>query len=65
MIFDPDGASLVEPLDPGILYAEIQLSTIDVAKQMIDVCGVLLKTGSAKLEGQCRGGEACSSYTIV
>jgi predicted amidohydrolase len=39
MIFGPDGAPLVEPLDPGkegILYAEIQLSTIDFAKQMID-----------------------------
>ncbi len=42
MIFGPDGAPLCEPLDPGeegILYAEIELHTIDFAKQMIDVVG--------------------------
>ncbi|KAL7947091.1 nitrilase [Trichoderma barbatum] len=42
MIFGPDGTPLVDPLDPGeegILTAEIQLSTIDYAKQMLDVVG--------------------------
>ena len=42
MIFGPDGTRLVDPLDPGeegILTAEIQLSTIDYAKQMLDVVG--------------------------
>ncbi|KAL9069913.1 MAG: hypothetical protein Q9161_005227 [Pseudevernia consocians] len=42
MIYGPDGAPLVEPLAPGeegILYADIDLSTIDSAKQMIDVVG--------------------------
>ncbi|KAF6219389.1 hypothetical protein HO133_005215 [Letharia lupina] len=41
-IYGPDGAPLVEPLAPdqeGILYADIDLSTIDFAKQMIDVVG--------------------------
>ena len=42
MIYGPDGAPLVEPLSPGeegILYADIDLSTIDLAKQLIDVVG--------------------------
>ncbi|PKK42977.1 hypothetical protein CI102_12377 [Trichoderma harzianum] len=42
MIFGPDGTPLVDPLDPGeegILTAEIQLSTIDYAKNMLDVVG--------------------------
>lgn len=42
MIFGPDGTPLVDPMDPGeegILTAEIQLSTIDYAKQMLDVVG--------------------------
>ncbi len=42
MIFGPDGAPLVEPLPPGeegILYADIDLSTIDFSKQTIDVVG--------------------------
>lgn len=42
MIYGPDGAALVEPLPPGeegILYADIDLSTIDSAKQLIDVVG--------------------------
>lgn len=42
MIYGPDGAPLVEPLSPGeegILIADIDLSTIDFAKQMIDVVG--------------------------
>ncbi|KAM0511791.1 hypothetical protein ACHAPE_009467 [Trichoderma viride] len=42
MIFGPDGTPLVDPLDPGeegILTADIQLSTIDYAKQMLDVVG--------------------------
>lgn len=42
MIFGPDGAPLVKPLDPGeegILTAEIDLSHIDYAKQMLDVVG--------------------------
>lgn len=42
MLFGPDGTALVEPLDPGeegILTAEIELSTIDYAKQLLDVVG--------------------------
>lgn len=42
MIFGPDGIPLVQPLEPeeeGILYANIDLSTIDYAKQMIDTVG--------------------------
>lgn len=42
MIFEPDGAPLVEALDPGeegILTAEIDLQAIDYAKQMIDTVG--------------------------
>ncbi|QYT03307.1 CN hydrolase domain-containing protein [Trichoderma simmonsii] len=42
MIFGPDGTPLVDPLDSGeegILTAEIQLSTIDYAKNMLDVVG--------------------------
>ncbi|KAK0761923.1 hypothetical protein N5P37_004723 [Trichoderma harzianum] len=42
MIFGPDGTPLVDPLDPGeegILTAEIQLSTIDYVKNMLDVVG--------------------------
>ncbi|KAL7787359.1 nitrilase [Trichoderma afarasin] len=42
MIFGPDGTPLVDPLDTdeeGILTAEIQLSTIDYAKNMLDVVG--------------------------
>ena len=42
MIYGPDGAPLVEPLSPGeegILCADIDLSTIDLAKQLIDVVG--------------------------
>ncbi|KAL7939930.1 nitrilase, partial [Trichoderma barbatum] len=42
MIFGPDGTPLVEPMEPGeegILTAEIRLSTIDYAKQMLDVVG--------------------------
>ena len=42
MIYGPDGAPLVDPLPPdeeGILYANIDLSTIDFAKQLIDVVG--------------------------
>lgn len=38
MIYGPDGGPLVEPMDPGtegILTAEIDLGTIDVAKQMM------------------------------
>ncbi|EHK20517.1 uncharacterized protein TRIVIDRAFT_48875 [Trichoderma virens Gv29-8] len=42
MLFGPDGTALVDPLDPGeegILSAEIELSTIDYAKQLLDVVG--------------------------
>lgn len=42
MIFGPDGAPLVKALDPGeegILMADIDLKSIDYAKQMIDVVG--------------------------
>ena len=42
MIFGPDGAPLVEPLQFGeeeILYAGIDLSTIDFSKQAIDAVG--------------------------
>ena len=42
MIYGPDGAPLVDPLPPdeqGILTADIDLSTIYSAKQMIDVVG--------------------------
>ena len=42
MIYGPDGALLVESLSPdeeGILCADIDLSTIDLAKQLIDVVG--------------------------
>ncbi|KAL9098754.1 MAG: hypothetical protein Q9187_009605, partial [Circinaria calcarea] len=42
MIFGPDGMPLVKPLESeeeGILYANIDLSTIDYAKQMIDTVG--------------------------
>ena len=40
MIYGPYGAPLVEPLSPGeegILCADIDLSTIDLAKQLIEV----------------------------
>jgi nitrilase len=42
MIFGPDGTPLVEPLPPGeegILYADIDLSIIELSKQTIDVLG--------------------------
>ncbi|KAJ9609937.1 hypothetical protein H2200_006266 [Cladophialophora chaetospira] len=42
MIFAPDGAPLVKPIpagEEGILTADIDLSAIDYAKQMIDVVG--------------------------
>lgn len=42
MDFGPDGRPLVEALGPGeggLLYAEVELKTIDVAKQMTDVVG--------------------------
>jgi len=42
MIFGPDGAELVKPLpvgEEGILTADVELSMIDFAKQMIDVVG--------------------------
>lgn len=42
MIFGPEGTPLVKPLGPGeegILYADIDISTIDYAKQMIDTVG--------------------------
>ena len=42
MIYGPDGAPLVEALAPweeSLLIADIDLSTIDFAKQMIDVVG--------------------------
>ncbi|UKZ78819.1 hypothetical protein TrVFT333_006564 [Trichoderma virens FT-333] len=42
MLFGPDGTALVDPLDPGeegILSAEIELNTIDYAKQLLDVVG--------------------------
>jgi predicted amidohydrolase len=42
MIFGPDGSPLTKPIDPGeetILTADIELSSIDYAKQMLDVVG--------------------------
>lgn len=42
LIYGPDGAPLVEALPPGeegLLIADIDLSTIEFAKQMIDVVG--------------------------
>ena len=42
MIFGPDGRPLVEGLGPGVegvLYAEVDLAMIGLAKQMIDVVG--------------------------
>ena len=42
MIYGPDGAPLVEPLSPseqGILCADIDLSTVDLANQLIEVFG--------------------------
>ena len=42
MIYGPDGTPLVEPLSPGeegILCADIDISSIALAKQLIDVVG--------------------------
>jgi len=64
MIFGPDGAPLVEPLplgEEGILYSDIDLSTIELSKHMIDVLGHYSRPDLSSLLVNC---EVAKQVTI-
>ena len=69
MIFGPDSAPLVDPLPPGeegILYADIDLSTINFSKQTIDVVGhYSVAARPAELACESRSGKASHYQTMT